>query len=310
MHNYINEICPACGQPLLASDDIVVCPDCGAPHHRSCYQRLGHCACEQNHGDGTVWTGKVKETPPSDETIFCPNCGAQNPADGIFCANCGVKLHKSTGQEGPQQNPYMGKFAQSGRFAAYNSAYGPYNPEEEFDGVKVKEMAKFIGGNAPYFLSAFAVMRRNKRGLSWNWSSLFFNWRYYLYRKMYLFGILIFVVKMLLALPYSLCLYEEIAIAAGTMADYSAHFDTMLLFANICNILSSVLSVFLGLFFNRIYYRFCIKKIKKIREQVFISEQEYMDTLAKKGQVNLLLVGVMLMLYATFGMVVLPFLTL
>lgn len=37
------------------TEDIVVCPDCGAPHHRECYQRLGHCALIENHKLGKNW---------------------------------------------------------------------------------------------------------------------------------------------------------------------------------------------------------------------------------------------------------------
>ena len=32
-----------CGKPLTLQDDIVVCPDCGAPYHRDCYEKLGRC---------------------------------------------------------------------------------------------------------------------------------------------------------------------------------------------------------------------------------------------------------------------------
>ena len=31
-------------------DDIVVCPECGAPHHRECYEKEGHCHFADKHG--------------------------------------------------------------------------------------------------------------------------------------------------------------------------------------------------------------------------------------------------------------------
>ena len=29
---------------------MVYCPECGAPHHRECYNSIGHCALEEFHG--------------------------------------------------------------------------------------------------------------------------------------------------------------------------------------------------------------------------------------------------------------------
>ena len=41
--DYIGEICPVCGKSFTADDDIVVCPDCGTPHHRECYKTENKC---------------------------------------------------------------------------------------------------------------------------------------------------------------------------------------------------------------------------------------------------------------------------
>lgn len=31
--------CPVCDKQFKKGDDIVVCPECGAPHHRECYEK-------------------------------------------------------------------------------------------------------------------------------------------------------------------------------------------------------------------------------------------------------------------------------
>ena len=36
MPKYYGCPCEGCGEPLTLKDDIVVCPDCGAPYHRTC----------------------------------------------------------------------------------------------------------------------------------------------------------------------------------------------------------------------------------------------------------------------------------
>ena len=38
MPKYYGCPCEGCGKPLTLQDDIVVCPDCGAPYHRDCYE--------------------------------------------------------------------------------------------------------------------------------------------------------------------------------------------------------------------------------------------------------------------------------
>ena len=43
MPKYYGCPCEGCGKPLTLQDDIVVCPDCGAPYHRVCYEKLGQC---------------------------------------------------------------------------------------------------------------------------------------------------------------------------------------------------------------------------------------------------------------------------
>ena len=48
--HYTGVHCPVCDKKFTDEDDIVVCPVCGTPHHRACYQQEGRCAFEeQNH---------------------------------------------------------------------------------------------------------------------------------------------------------------------------------------------------------------------------------------------------------------------
>lgn len=37
--DYTGKKCPICSEKFKADDDIVVCPKCGAPYHRSCYEK-------------------------------------------------------------------------------------------------------------------------------------------------------------------------------------------------------------------------------------------------------------------------------
>ena len=91
---YTGNHCPVCNEVFTDNDDVVVCPDCGAPYHRACWQKVGACVHADKHGTGFEWVpDKAPEAPPEDlgERV-CPNCGAHNPADGRFCNHCGTPL--------------------------------------------------------------------------------------------------------------------------------------------------------------------------------------------------------------------------
>ena len=47
---YTNYKCPVCNNQFTEDDDVVVCPECGTPHHRECYIQNGNCANADKHG--------------------------------------------------------------------------------------------------------------------------------------------------------------------------------------------------------------------------------------------------------------------
>ena len=75
MPKYYGCPCEGCGRPLALTDDIVVCPDCGAPYHRECYEKLGRCIHTPAHGAGYEWTFPYKD----DALRTCPSCGERTP---------------------------------------------------------------------------------------------------------------------------------------------------------------------------------------------------------------------------------------
>ena len=44
--------CPVCNEKFKSGDDVVVCPECGAPHHRSCYEKENRCFYDDRHAEG------------------------------------------------------------------------------------------------------------------------------------------------------------------------------------------------------------------------------------------------------------------
>ena len=59
--------CPVCEEQFKKGDDIVVCPECGTPHHRECYENIGHCFNKDKHSEDFVFEAKdTTETNESD----------------------------------------------------------------------------------------------------------------------------------------------------------------------------------------------------------------------------------------------------
>ena len=104
MNNYLNSECPYCGKKFTENDDIVVCPDCGTPHHRGCYKEHGVCANNELHG-GFEWKSSSEPRTPENkggneqkfDSFACPNCGGMNPSGTKFCSNCGAPLSSEHG---------------------------------------------------------------------------------------------------------------------------------------------------------------------------------------------------------------------
>ena len=81
--------CVRCHAYLFPEDDIVYCPVCGAPHHRECYNQLGHCALEEFHGTDRQYD-KVKAREAEQNAAEMPNTG-ENAEGLITCQMCHEK---------------------------------------------------------------------------------------------------------------------------------------------------------------------------------------------------------------------------
>ena len=91
MPKYYGCPCEGCGKPLTLRDDIVVCPDCGAPYHRDCYEKLGRCIHSPAHAADYEWKFPYQES----ELCTCPSCGERTLRSEEHCRCCGAKLTSS-----------------------------------------------------------------------------------------------------------------------------------------------------------------------------------------------------------------------
>lgn len=49
MKIHIGEKCIVCGKTFTETDDVVVCPECGTPYHRACWQEHNACINQKLH---------------------------------------------------------------------------------------------------------------------------------------------------------------------------------------------------------------------------------------------------------------------
>lgn len=296
--------CPICNVPFSDADDIVVCPQCGAPYHRACYKQVGHCI--YNHEAGEAWQRPQAAKAEPEDTIRCPQCGTDNPAGSLFCSTCGKSLTAPPEQPNvtPGGNP-------SAAYSSFFTAASGLHPDEQIaDDVTVDEAAKAVQVNSLYYVPIFKSIRERGRS-RFNFSALFFSGGWLLFRKQYKAGALVIglqtlmnvlstLMMALVAQPLMVEIYtkcgidpttvaltkEQQMIIASEMQNYPQLIWVSLL-SYLPLILNVVIAIVIGFRGNRMYYHHIVKKIRHIREVVGVESQEiYQSELFRQGGVN------------------------
>ena len=192
--NYLNEKCPVCDKPFAAQDDVVVCPECGAPHHRACWHAQGACAFAASHGTGYVWTATASEQTAQSETqqqtnpeLRCPRCGEPCGVDTLVCPTCGNRLGVV-----PPGNAY-----------AFNEDYFmrgvDVSAQTDLDGMTAKEAAIFVQQRAGTYVRKFQKQTEKGKKVGWNWAAFLFSPFWFFYRKAYKAGVFFLGLWMILS---------------------------------------------------------------------------------------------------------------
>ena len=307
MSNYTGVKCPVCSKKFVRDDDIVVCPLCGAPHHRGCYFEKNECAFTADHLSGKEWRPPTPETPfakAADDTLSCPSCGAANLSGAIFCQICGKRMASGDSRQGvcptPPEGPPQGGFPW-GSAGMYNFQldpkaliYGGLSPDEKIEDETVRDLAMYVGQNSVYYLPRFKSIDRESRTLSFNFAALLFGFLYYFYRKMYLIGVLLLVFFIIGAIPSFLQAREmlpqiihkwNLGPEAYVNHVAVAHYQSLV---NVTGTINFFIGLILSFCANRFYYSKALSDVKKIRMSRTepIDEREYAGKLSSKGGVS------------------------
>lgn len=329
--DYLGKKCPVCDKYFHADEDIVVCPDCGTPHHRACYEQENQCFYADRHKDGFDYTADT-ENDTSDN--ICHNCGTHNDKGSFYCKHCGVPMSSNDGFN-QQTNPFSNRAGQNPNQGQTQNPQGspfPYdifdplagvNKDESFgDGITAGEAAKYVKQNTPYFIRIFNNIVKYSKS-RFNFCAAIFMGVYLLYRKMYKIGALITALQLGLTALYVLISYsapyEEIIMHLQDLNVYDMSYITefinytatlsplqifMVYYMFMFDLLRIAMMIVIGLTFNRLYFTHCKKQISKIKAGA-ASKQEAESLLQTKGGVNTAIAVTLMISFA--AIVFLPF---
>ena len=79
------KICDGCAEIMNEGEDIVVCPECGTPQHRKCYNKNNACVNAHLHAEGFDWQKEnIKPAePPKTAEATGNSAPILNPDGGI-----------------------------------------------------------------------------------------------------------------------------------------------------------------------------------------------------------------------------------
>lgn len=249
---YENLICPGCGEVFKEGDDVVVCPECGTPQHRQCYEKNAGCVNASLHSQGFVWKDErnstVKESEnkkenDGSEPIICPRCGSENPKGSTVCSHCGQKftmfgfnivekqqqLEREDEQEREQRlETGLGGFPQDDELPPISKVVeervkllapgiSEQQKQEILCGHTLDKVISFVGYGAQTYVNKFRKLRDGKK-FTFNWAAMFLSPYWFFFRKLYKPGIIVSTVNIILSFLMTVPMNKLYSV----IGDYSA----------------------------------------------------------------------------------------
>ncbi len=278
--------CAVCKAYLFEEDDIVYCPECGAPHHRECYNSVGKCGLEHLHGTPNQYERKK---PATTDEIKNQEQKAHNTQDKKTCPHCMKKIDIDS-----RVCPYCARPSMSGVYVNFD-LFGGVPRDTDIGNSVTAEMAReFVSVNSQRYIPKFLSFKEGKK-LSWNWLAFLFPEGWFLSRKMYKAGALVITVLIALQIflfPLTAVLnqnifanYDEVTAFLMQYTNESLASGQVfpIVLAFIGSLGTIVVRFIAALFGDRIYYNHVLERVDAFSK----SDLEKEDYLRKYGGVNL-----------------------
>lgn len=176
-----------------------------------------------------------EQSTVSTGTIFCTQCGAQQNGSSAFCTQCGSKLvlgaepvpqppvytQSNPANSDPyaytnqQNNTYQQNYAyqqsntyqQSSNYQQYNNyqqgnsyANTQYNAYSSYQNVTIDpDVQQLVGTKMEYYIPKFQELKAQNKQTSWNWAAFLVAPYWFVYRKMYGYGISAFAIGFIIS---------------------------------------------------------------------------------------------------------------
>lgn len=276
MPNFTGCPCKVCQNLFREGDDIVVCPECGTPYHRSCYEANGKCINTTLHESGKSWQ-EMHRSKLLDRS--CPNCHHINAPDAAYCSICRTPINGREQEESAPDVNIMMPGGASMRFNINDPCCG-LPKDEQFDGERLDDVASYVRSNTLYYIPLFKRFKETGRKLSFNLPCFLFPHLYFANRKMWPMAILSVLMLVLCKIP-SLLTSIQMAFTDKKMIKMYKEYgmDVTELYGGLLEFIEENLSliqtldiifyavqltfcVLMCVFANYLYYRHVIQKVK------------------------------------------------
>lgn len=278
-----NEKCPVCDKFFTADDDIVICPRCGTPHHRACYEQLGHCFNSGRHAQGFSYEPPAKSSADDelkgeyydsdDSKTHCGVCGAEIKKNAPLCPRCGARQEAADFTNNAQPN------------FGFDIGYEDFGKSEEIDGKKAEDAAAVVRTNVNRFIPKFI---KNKK-VSWNWGGFFFGPYYLFFRKIYKPAVIMLSLSFIVTLVLNGIFVKEIdafydafskaaseyvqeqgtlELSSGNMSALNSAAQALMPMTVAVSAVNLLISLFTGLFADRLYRSRVISIIDKADKRI------------------------------------------
>ncbi len=204
---YINYKCPVCNIQFTEEDDVVVCPECGTPHHRECYVQNGKCTNSDKHGTNEPIEVEFVDVEDNNEEI------SENPITEDKTESTQQVVQEILQEMNSSNNDYM------------------------LNGNHVSFYEAAIGKNQKFYIPRFMLMDKTKKAVSWNVAGFFVPLAWCLYRKMYKFAAIIFALYVLMigTIGFNIMSNEEFVKTVTECAEEDPNFYENILLYNTKN---------------------------------------------------------------------------
>ncbi len=276
MSRFTNKSCPVCEKRFSEKDDIVVCPECGTPHHRECYAKNNSCGLVTYHVEGFEWNGALPwESSKQEETVQQAPQDSYTPSTDESAATDKAELNalKNAMFTGMEYDPQQ----------MLKEYIAMVNDDRiTVDGISRKELYTFVNKSVMHYSTAFEMYRadpdKKVKVSVFNFCAGLFKPLHQFYRKMNWLAILLTLFDIVISLPMLL-------IYSGLIEVTAQNENLLSLLSTAGSFISFIVTILLCIFWNKLYYRHAVKKIKKIRAR-FHGERtpEYYEALAQSGK--------------------------